>query len=88
MIDYSDFWITTSSTRFVERGSVPKDAQVVGQTWEHVNRNGAPDQGYKSNNQIHICLYGQVFLRSSTGLNIQLQISSNQNTKDFDELIR
>ena len=88
MIDYSDFRINVSSVRFVERDGVPKDAQVVGQTWQYVNRNGTPDQRFKNNKQIPVCLYGQVFLRSSSGLNVELQISNIQNARDFEELIR
>jgi hypothetical protein len=88
MIDYSDFRISVSSVRFVERDGVPKDAQVVGQTWQYVNRNGTPDQRFKNNKQIPVCLYGQVFLRSSSGLNVELQISNFQNARDFEELIR
>lgn len=86
-IDYSDFRISVSSTRFVETSPVPKDAQVVGQTWQYVNKNGTPDQRYKNNRQIPVCLYGDVFLRSSGGLNVELQISNIQNTRDFAELI-
>ena len=77
-----------SSVRFVERNGVPKDAQVVGQTWQYVNKNGTPDQRFKNNKQIPVCLYGQVFLRSSSGLNVELQISNIQNARDFEELIR
>ena len=87
MIDYADFRISVSSVRFVERDPVPKDAQVVGQTWQFVNKNGTPDQRYKNNKQIPVCLYGQVFLRSSSGLNVELQISNVQNARDFSELI-
>ena len=87
MIDYSDFRINVSSVRFVEADPVPKDAQVVGQTWQYVNQNGTPDRRYKNNRQIPVCLYGQVFLRSSSGLNVELQISNIQNTRDFAELI-
>lgn len=87
MIDYSDFRISVSSVRFVESDPVPKDAQVVGQTWQYVNKNGTPDRRYKNNRQIPICLYGQVFLRSSSGLNVELQISNIQNARDFAELI-
>ena len=86
-IDYSDFRISVSSVRFVETDPVPKDAQVVGQTWQYVNKNGTPDQRYKNNKQIPVCLYGQVILRSASGLNVELQISNNQNAKDFAELI-
>ncbi len=87
MIDYSDFRISVSLVRFVESDPVPKDAQVVGQTWQYVNKNGTPDRRYKNNRQIPICLYGQVFLRSSSGLNVELQISNVQNARDFAELI-
>jgi hypothetical protein len=88
MIDYSDFRINVSSVRFVERDPIPKDAQVVGQTWQYVNKNGTPDQRFKNNKQIPVCLYGQVFLRSSSGLNVELQISNVQNARDFAELIQ
>lgn len=87
MIDYNDFRISVSSVRFVERDPIPKDAQVVGQTWQYVNKNGTPDQRFKNNKQIPVCLYGQVFLRSSSGLNVELQISNVQNARDFAELI-
>jgi hypothetical protein len=87
MIDYNDFRISVSSVRFVERDPIPQDAQVVGQTWQYVNKNGTPDQRFKNNKQIPVCLYGQVFLRSSSGLNVELQISNVQNARDFAELI-
>lgn len=88
MIDYSDFRISVSSVRFVETDPIPKDAQVVGYTWQYVNRNGTPDQRFKNNKQIPLCLYGQVFLRSSSGLNVELQTSNVQNARDFAELIK
>ena len=88
MIDYSDFRISTSTIKLEERGKVPKDTQIIGQTWQYINKNGTPDQKVRNNKQIPICLYGQVFLRSSSGWNVELQISSAQNTKDFAELIR
>lgn len=87
MIEYSDFKISVSSVRFVETDPIPSDAQIVGQTWQYVNKNGTPDRRFKTNKQIPICMYGQVILRSSSGLNVELQISNVQNTKDFGELI-
>lgn len=77
-IDYSDFRISVSTVRFAERDPVPKDATVVGQTWQYVNMNGTPNQRYRNNKQIPLCQYGQVFLRSSSGLNVELQISNLQ----------
>lgn len=86
-IDYSDFIINVSSTRFVESDPVPKDAQIVGQTWQYVNKNGTPDRRHKDNKQFPVCMYGQITLRSASGLNVELHISNLQNTLDFAELI-
>lgn len=87
-VEYSDFRISVSEVRFVEEEAVPKDAQVIGHTWKYVNKNGTPDRRYKGNMQLPICLYGQVFLNSSSGLNVELQISNVQNARDFGELIQ
>ncbi len=87
-IDYSDFIINVSSTRFVESDPVPKDAQIVGQTWQYVNKNGTPDRRHKDNKQFPVCMYGQITLRSASGLNVELHISNLQNALDFAELIK
>ncbi len=86
-IDYSDFRISVSSVQFVEREKVPGDATIVGETWQYVNRNGTPDRVKRNNKRIPICDYGRIFLRSKSGVNIELQISNLQNTRDFAELI-
>ncbi len=86
-IDYTDFRISVSEVRFIEEEAVPRDAQVVGQTWKYVNKNGTPDRRFSNNRQIPICLYGQVFLRSQSGLDVELQISNVQNARDFAELV-
>lgn len=87
-IDYADFIINVSSTRFVESDPVPKDAQIVGQTWQYVNKNGTPDRRHKDNKQFPVCMYGQITLRSASGLNVELHISNLQNALDFAELIK
>ena len=87
-IDYTDFIINVSSTRFVESDPVPKDAQIVGQTWQYVNKNGTPDRRHKDNKQFPVCMYGQITLRSASGLNVELHISNWQNALDFAELIK
>ena len=87
MIDYSDFSIQVSPIRFIEDEAVPKDAQVVDHTWQYVNKNGTPDRRFNNNRQLPVCLYGQILLRSSSGLNVELQVSNIQNARDFSELI-
>lgn len=87
-VNYDDLQIQISSINFVESEPVPKDAQVIGQTWQYVNRNGTPDKRYKNNRQLPICLYGVVRLRSASGINVEMHISNIQKSRDFDMLIR
>jgi hypothetical protein len=86
--NYENMRISSSSVRFVESEAVPKDAQVVGQTWQYVNKNGTPDQRYKNNRQFQICNYGIVTLRSDSGINVEIHVSNIQKCRDFDMLIR
>ena len=87
-VSYDDLQIQISSTNFAESDPVPKDAQVIGHTWQYVNRNGTPDKRYKNNRQLPICLYGVVRLRSTSGINVEMHISNIQKSRDFDMLVR
>ena len=48
--------------------SVPSDARIVGQTWAKTNKDGSPDRRFVGNHQIQIALYGELTLKSDTGL--------------------
>lgn len=87
-VNYDDLQIQVSSINFVESEPVPKDAQVIGQTWQFVNKNGTPDKRYKNNRQLPICLYGVVKLRFASGINVEMHVSNIQKSRDFDMLIR
>ena len=87
-VNYSDLQIQVSSINFVESDPVPEDAQVIGQTWQYVNKNGTPDKRYKNNRQLPICLYGVVRLKSVSGINTEIYVSNIQKSRDFDILIR
>ena len=88
LVNYDDVNIRVSQKRFVERDTVPKDAVIVGSTWQYVNKNGTPDKRYSNNRQLPICQYGAVYLTSGTGLNVELQFSNVNKTQDFEALIR
>lgn len=88
LVNYEDVSIRVSQTRFIESDPVPKDAIVVGSTWQYVNKNGTPDRRYSNNRQLPICQYGVVYLTSGTGLNVEMQFSNVNKTQDFEELIR
>lgn len=74
-IGYEDFHIMYASSRFVEEGPVPSDAQVVDHKWHFINKDGGPDLRFKGNWELPICLYEEIRLLSATGLRERVQVS-------------
>ena len=75
-LNYSDIVTDTHTTRFVEHEQVPKDAKIVGETWQYVNKSGGPDKRFKNNRKMPICLYGEIELKSTSGLNTIIMFSN------------
>jgi hypothetical protein len=61
---------------FVDADGVPSDSEVIGRTWQYVNKNGGPDRRFAHNPQIPIVRYGELILKSPSGLNVVLQCSN------------
>lgn len=80
-VAYDRLHIQWQDSRFIEEGSVPADAEVIGQTWKYPNKNGGPDRRFANNFQIPICRYETIHLRSGNGLNELLQVSTNGRTQ-------
>lgn len=74
-VAYDQIQISVRPSRFIEDQPVPQDAQVVDHTWQYVNKRGGPDRRFKNNRQLPVCLYDEVALSSSTGLNEVIQVS-------------
>lgn len=87
-LTYASLSITVKSTRFIEDGSPPRDAQVVDRTWRYVNKKGGPDKRFKDNRELPVCLYDEVLLSSSTGLKAVLNLSRNSTALDFESSVR
>lgn len=87
VLSFDDISFDISSSNFIEDGSVPSDAKILGYTWKYVNKNGSPDKRFKDNKQIPKCQYGVIHMTSSTGLNIILQCSNITKTLEFGNLI-
>jgi hypothetical protein len=85
-ISYDHINKLTSSERFIENESIPRDGKVIDYTWQYVNRNGGPDRRFKNNRQIPVMQYGVVELTASEGLHIHLQVSSLERTSEFATL--
>ena len=76
LIDLREVTITYAALQFVEREGPPADAAVIGQTWAKCNKDGSPDRRFAKNYRIPIVEYGQLTLKSATGLNERYQFSS------------
>src|ERR1700722_4212529 len=76
-VAYRDLRLDAHPTRFIEDGAAPSDATVVGYSWRFVNKNGGPDKRFNNNRQLPICLYDEVTLTSSSGLNELVQLSKS-----------
>jgi hypothetical protein len=74
-VSYTDLHTQVTQTRFVESEAVPSDSQVVGSTWRFVAKSGGPDRRFNNNRQIPVVVYGEISLRSASGLNELFQYS-------------
>lgn len=81
-IDYDSVHLMIGKERFIE-DTVPLDAQVVGHTWEHPNKNGGPDLRFANNRQLPICIYGTLRIESKEGLRAFLQTSKEAIPEKF-----
>lgn len=67
-VAYSEVRTAVRDTRFIVDGTTPSDAQVVGETWAHPNKNGGPDRRFANNRRLPICLFEEIGMIGSTGL--------------------
>jgi len=74
-LSYHAITASPSATRFIEEGSVPTDAEVVGQTWKFVNKKGGPDRRFNNNRQLPILSYGVLDLSGGGALHNRFMCS-------------
>ena len=82
-LSYGDIQVDYRQTRFIEDGAPPTDAMVVDETWQYLNRKGGPDRRFKNNRQLPICLYGEIDIRSASGLNERIHCSRIDVSEQF-----
>ena len=87
-VSYENLVLDVTLTRFIEEGSVPRDATVVGHTWKYVNKRGGPDKRFKDNRKLPIALYEDVHFSSNTGLNERIQLSREGVSAPFVETLQ
>jgi Protein of unknown function (DUF4236)/Bacterial SH3 domain len=74
-IRYNDLQIRSQTSRFIEDGTPPADAQIVDYTWKHPNKSGGPDRRFRDNRQLPVCLYDVMHLSSNSGVNELMEFS-------------
>lgn len=72
-VPYKALSVAYTPTRFVEPAP-PKDAEIIGYTWQYVNKNGGPDRRFSNNRQIPLALYGLIRVTLSSGVGLQIQV--------------
>lgn len=88
VVEYSEMHIDVGNVIFIENGVTPKDAEIVGYTWQYVNKNGSPDKRYSNNRQLPKCNYGTLAFKSETGLNVIIYISNVNNARQFLSIVK
>lgn len=88
IVGFEELEFIHHSVRFVETNPVPKDAEVVGQTWAMVNKNGTRDKRFKGNYQIPLVKYGQFKFSTKSGLNEEYQVSNYEASCSFAEAFK
>lgn len=86
ILDYSDLFIVYKDSRFLEENkNIPVDAKIVGETWYRVNKDGSADKRFMNNFKIPIVLYGDIHLKTKSGINELFSVSDNVRAKHFVE---
>lgn len=81
-VEYDDLSINANTTKFIEERP-PSDAKIVDKTWLHPNKNGGPDRRFSNNHEIPICLYGELKIKSPSGMFIYLMTSKHDAPSNF-----
>ena len=88
VIGFDEIDFNQSFSRFIETGSIPRDTKIIDKTWFKVNKNGSPDKRFKGNYQIPVVKYGEISLRTITGLNEEYQFSNYEFTEEFGKAFK
>ncbi len=86
IIGLSELRLKFTHVRFIETGVVPTDSKVIDKTWAKVNKNGSPDKRFSNNYEIPVVRYGNIALKTSTGLNEEYEFSNYEFSEAFGDI--
>jgi len=87
-VNYNNLNINVRQSQFIESDGVSRDAKIVDYTWKYVNKKGGPDRRFKDNSQLPICLYDEITLTSTYGINEVIQLSRYGVGEEFNKAIQ
>ena len=85
---FTELNVVGGSVRFIEDGTVPRDANVIGTTWKFVNKSGGPDRRFSNNYQLPIVRYGTFDVSAASGMQLSLQTSAEMLGTVFADSLR
>lgn len=83
LIDLKEFEIKFSQQQFIEQEKIPSDTKIIDKTWAKVNKNGSPDKRFVGNYEIPIVSYGEIDIKSKSGLNETYAFSNYEKSEEF-----
>jgi hypothetical protein len=86
-VEYDDLNADAQTTKFIEEHP-PHDAKVVDRAWRHPNKKGGPDRRFKDNGLIAVCLYGELRVKSGSGMDLYLMTSTSEAPQNFKAQFR
>ncbi|MEO0406568.1 MAG: J domain-containing protein, partial [Cyanobacteria bacterium P01_A01_bin.135] len=75
-VSYSALTLNCDRQQINLTGDVPKDARMLGETWQYVTPDGKPDPDARNNQKLFQVQYGLLQLMASVGFNLRLHVSS------------
>ena len=74
-LSFKEIDMNLGKMTFLEDEKIPKDATLLGKTYEHTNKDGSPDKRYKENREVAVVEYGFLSLNKAPGLDTLIVFS-------------
>lgn len=88
LVELNSVEVECAPVRFIETSTVPSDTEIIDKTSFKVNKDGSADRRFKGNYQIPVVKYGEIRLKSDSGLHEQYQFSNYESTEQLGEAFR
>lgn len=83
VVGYDSINLSLTTGQRTAAGVVPRDAKIVGHTYQFTRKDGNPDLRYKHNPSFAVIEYGFLEIKSNAGLDLMLQISNLSAAQNF-----